>query len=309
MNDLGVVLLTYGHSDEWRPLLEQITGDGLDPDQLVVVHNPDGSGSRPPSPEGTPILTMDRNLGYGAAMNAGLQHSLAQGRRWILLLTHDVRLRPGSLATLAQAAQSADRYGVLGPTLVDRRTAAPFSYGGIDMESNIVGHRLERPAVDEDGIGECQWVDGCALMLRAEAVRSAGALEARFFMYFEEPEFCLRAKQAGWKVGVVVDAEVETSPGHTRRPRAYGYLFCRNGLYYARRAGGRRRLARAARSQLQMVWYLAPRPYNRRFFDSDFRRSGYAMARGIFRGALGYARGEWGPPPAALRRTEDIRGT
>jgi GT2 family glycosyltransferase len=191
--------------------------------------------------------------------------------------------------------------------MIDGDKGEPFSYGGIDLRSNIVGHRTDPPPTDDHGIAECEWVDGGAWLIKSEAVTRVGDLDHGFFMYFEEPEFCLRVRRAGWKVGVVRSASAVTSPGQTRRPTAYGYLFCRNGLEFAWRAGGARRLADAIRSQLYMASWLAPRPYQRRFYDANFRRLGYAKVRGMALGALAFALRRFGPPPPRVRAASDIK--
>lgn len=312
-NGFGVVVLTYGKSRKHAAVLDRLSDEGVGPDRLVVVHNPDGSaeGSRAAAiPPGVPVIEMDRNLGYGGAMNAGIEYWLDRDAAWVLLLVDDAVFEHGSLDTLIRTATRGHGYGALAPALVDSQTRAPYSYGGIDMPSNIVGHRTEAPEVGEHGVSECQWVDGAAWMIRADTLREVGLFDETFWMYFEEPELCERIRQGGWKVGVVPAARAETTvAGGDRGPNAYGYLYCRNGLEFARRAGGRRRLVRALASQAEMVWYLAPRPYNRRFYDVKFRRFGYAKAKGMALGAIAYAVGLWGPPPPRLRRASDITGT
>jgi GT2 family glycosyltransferase len=241
-------------------------------------------------------------------MNAGLEHWLAQDVDWVLLLTHDARLRSGSVATLREAAARALAYGVLGPVLVRADTGKPYSYGGLDDRDNITAHREERPESAE-GIAPCAWVDGTAMLVRAQAYRQAGPIESCFFMYFEEADFCMRVRRQRWAVGVVLDATAVTAPGPAKRPLAYGYLFSRNGLLYAWRAGGARRVATAIESQVRMTSYLASKPYNRRFYDPEFRRFGWLTAIGIWLGMIAAALRRWGPPPPWLQRLGDIKGT
>jgi len=310
MIDIGIVVLSYGAGNEQARLVDSLIAAGVPAGRILVVHNPDGTwtGARPVVRADVAVCPRERNEGYGPAMNAGIEHWLTRGLEWVLLLTHDVQLDPEALEELLAAGERNPAYGVLGPVLVDTGTGRAFSYGGIDMPENIVGHRLVRPASDDD-VSACAWVDGSVLLLRARAYREAGPIESRFFMYFEEPDFCLRVRNAGWRVGVALGAVARTAPGLTKRPLAYGYLFCRNGLRYAWRTGGRRGVTAAVASQLRMSWYFAPRPYNRRFYDRRFRRMGWPTAAGIWLGLLGAARGQSGPPPPFVRRLTDIGGT
>jgi GT2 family glycosyltransferase len=310
-DELTVLVLTYGRSDRHRALLDDLFQQGIAPEQVMLVHNPDGSrqGARPsPAPPLVSVLSMHRNRGWGPAMNAGLQLCLERKNRWLLLLSNDARFPPGSLSELLRAAGKPHEYGVLGPSLV-HADGRPFSYGGIDMRSNIVGHRTVAPPTDQHGIAECKWVDGGVWLIKVDALKRVGLFEERFWMYFEEAEFCSRVRKAGWKVGVAMSSVVETSPGRTKRPAAYGFLYCRNGMEFAWQDGGTRRLASAVVSQIRMAWWLAPRPYNRRFFDAEFRRTGYATVRGMALGAVAFALRRFGPPPPRVRKASDIRNT
>jgi GT2 family glycosyltransferase len=310
MIDVGIVVLSYGAANKQAQLVESLVESAVSPSRILVVHNPDGSseGARPAVRPGVVVCPQTRNKGYGPAMNTGIEHWLARGLEWVLLLTHDVQFERQSLEGLLAAGARNPSYGVLGPALVNAETGRPFSYGGIDLRENIVGHRLDPPASDHD-VAPCAWVDGSVMLVRARAYREAGPIESRFFMYFEEPDFCLRMRRAGWWVGVALGASARTDPGLPKRPLAYGYLFCRNGLRYAWRTGGPRRVASAVASQLRMSWYLAAKPYNRRFYDRTFRRMGWPAAAGIWLGLLGAARGQSGPPPALVRHLTDIGGT
>jgi GT2 family glycosyltransferase len=311
LDRLGVVVLSYGSSNQQDGLVQTLVAEGVPPSRVLVVHNPDGTphGARPAARAGVAVQVRERNEGYGPAMNVGIEYWLERGAEWVLLLTHDVRTNPGALQELLRVASRHARCGVVGAVLVDAATGRPFSYGGVDMPHNIVGH-LEEPPQSPDGLAPCGWVDGSIMLLRANAYRDAGPLESRFFMYFEEPDFCARVRRAGWQVGVALKASALTQPGLTARPFAYGYLFCRNGLLYAWRTGGRRGVARAIRSQLRMAWWLAAKPYNRRFYSSTwFVRFGWPKAAGILLGLLSAARGRWGPPPRLVQRLSDIAGT
>lgn len=308
---MGVLILSYGGSNVHAPLVAELYAQDVDKGDILVVHNPDGSyeGALPVPMAGIHTMVMERNVGYGAAMNAGIRECLAREFDWILLLTQDARPSPGAISQLLATAERSPAYGVLGPTLRDSHANAVFSYGGFDDAENITTHRVERPTPGSTGTAACDWVDGSAMLVRARAYNEAGPLDEGFFMYFEEADFCLRVRAAGWRVGAVVEAEFATAPGQAKRPLAFGYLFSRNGLWYARRAGGRRGVLAAIKSQVKMSWWLAPKPYNRRFYDRAERRFGYTKAAGLWLGMIAAALHRPGPPPPYISRLSDISGT
>lgn len=311
MNNVAVLILTYGPEARHKRLAEEVLRSGVPPQRLLLVHNPDGTpdGARPWAPPGVASLIMERNLGYGHAMNAGMSELVSGDVRWVLLLTHDVRFEPDGLSSLLEARHRAGGFGVLGPALLQGSTDSVYSYGGFDDRRTVVHHSTERPAADQSGIAPCQWVDGCALFIRSDALVQAGRIRGDFFMYFDETELCLRMRRVGWRVGVVLDSVARTSPGGLSRVASYGYLITRNGLAYAHASRGRRGIWQAAATQLRLAWEVLPKPTQPGFLDFAYLRWAFSWLLGIGAGFIAFTSGRWGPPPPVLSRMGDIRGT
>jgi N-acetylglucosaminyl-diphospho-decaprenol L-rhamnosyltransferase len=309
--DIYVLILTYGAANKHRELVEVVLESGVSATQIVLVHNPDGSldGARPWAPLGASTLIMPRNVGYGHAMNAGITFAAERGADWLLLLTHDVQFSGSGLANLLAARHRSDAFAVLGPALRQADTGSVYSFGGADDGEAMVRHITDEPANRVDGIAECLWIDGCAMLVRPTPVVAAGLLRGEFFMYFDEPDLCLRIRRLGWKVGVVTEASARTSPGGFSRPAAYGYLFCRNGLAYALAAGGRRGLSSFAISQVRLAFRTLLRPTRREFYRPAHQLTSLSRVAGIALGFVAFFAGRWGPPPPLLQRLGDIGGT
>lgn len=305
----GVVVLTHGEGDEHLDLIRGLLEEGIEPDSIVVVHNPTGPHQEVAIPDlKIQVIRLGRNLGYAAGMNAGIRHHLRRGVARVLILTREVRLRPRAVDLLVEAARRDPRFGVLGPALWWRGEDRPFSYGGRRWPAGEVGHfRERRPTANVNGIAECDWIDGAAMLVDAEVFRQVGLLDERFFLYFEETEFCLRAVRMGWRVGVVLGAVAEQAPGASRWPGAYAYLISRNGLEYARRAGGTRgtavALLRRLEESLSLIRLLAS-------LRSDDRTRAAAFTRliAMWRGVAAFVLRRWGPPPPDLTGLGEMRG-
>jgi glycosyltransferase involved in cell wall biosynthesis len=137
------------------------------------------------------------------------------------------------------------------------------------------------------------------MLVRREVFRDSGLLDDRFFMYFEDAEFCLRARRAGWHTGVVVSALMEETPGAGQRPGAYRYLATRNGLEFARTARGWRGLAGGLRrcvdeNQGTLRALLSPRS------DAGTRAAAGRQLAPVVRGVADFMRRRWGAPPTDL---------
>lgn len=291
------MILTYGSAGVHVPLLESLVAEGLEPERILVVHNP--SLPQEPDPEllpGCEYLRMSHNLGYAAAMNRGIEHQLEREGELLLLLTHDARLRGGALAALLGAAAGSD-YGVLGPTLLFTGTDEPFSIGGLTRPNGTMTHRLEPPRGVE-GVAPCDWVDGGTMLLRAEVPRRVGGFDEGFWGYCEEADFCLRATRAGYRVGVVLAAEVDQDPGGPKRLGPWSYLMTRNAIAYAQRAVGRRGSAFVTVRAVLQVLYAAARTAVRGIgLRPAPAIEPWSEAVGTARGCLDFYRRHWGPPP------------
>ncbi len=304
---LRVVILTYGTGGEYRPLLDSLLADGLDPERIALVHNPSAPGEPAPDPAGgCEVIAASHNLGYAAAMNLGIGRQLTHECEHLLLLTHDARLRPGALARMLEAARANPRLGVVGPVLVLTGTETPYSFGGINRANGSVGHRPAEPPAT-DGIALCDWVDGGTMLIRAEALRQVGDFDERFWGYTEEADLCLRISRAGFEVGVVVGARADQDPGGPKRPGPWAYLLTRNGLAYAKRSVGGRGVAYVGARAVAVIAYELVRALAR----ATRLRSGspgepWAVAAGMTRGIADFARGRWGPPPTSLPGAGDI---
>jgi hypothetical protein len=294
--------LTHGPRGEYGPLVDELVAQGVPGSAIALIQNPVAPSDAEPGPpaEGAAVIRMDRNRAYAGGMNAGIRHHLEGGVQFVLLATQDLRLRAGAIPALLAAAERAPAYGALGPLLWDRAEDRVFSGGGLrGRRGGWVSHIRERPAAGPDGIAECDWVEGAAILIRREVLERVGLLDERLFIYFEETELCLRATRAGWRVGVVVDAEAEQESGQPARPGFHAYLISRNGFEYARKASGALGVVATTRRAVVESWDLL-RVYPR---SSAARRAQTRVKlAGMWLGFADFLRRRFGPPPAALHR-------
>lgn len=295
-DSVRAVVLTYGAGAEHEPLLASLLDSGMPAAQILVVHNPARSGEPDPAiPPGCELLRASHNLGYAGGMNLGIARQLERGCELLILLTHDARLRPGTLAALLDAARRNPAFGVLGPALVLAGAETPFSFGGITRSNGTMAHRRERPGAE---LAACDWIDGGTMVVRAEVLERIGGFDERFWSYCEEAELCLRVARAGFRVGVLTSAPAEQSPGGTKRPGPWAYLQTRNGTAYAQRAAGVWGAAfLSARAIFYFLFELTRAAARRLGLRGGPAAEPWAVAVGTVRGSIDFYRGRWGPPP------------
>jgi GT2 family glycosyltransferase len=301
VDQLGVVVLTHGPEGEFGPLVDALVDQGVPGEAIALVQNPVSPSDPEPAPpaERAAVLRMPGNLAYAGGMNAGIRHQLERGARLVLILTQDLRPREGMVEALLAAERRAPAFGVLAPVLWVRDEDRVFSWGGRrGHRHGWVSHIVDGPPPARDGIAEVDWADGAALLLRREMLEQVGLLDEKLFIYFEETTLCLRATQAGWKVGLVLDAGAEQASGEGARPAFHAYLISRNGFEFARQSSGPLGVLAALRRALVQTWELA-RSYPGA--EDGERSAARIKVAGTWLGFVDFARRRFGPPPERLR--------
>lgn len=179
---------------------------------------------------GCRIVQTGRNAGYAAAFNAAVRS--AEPYDVVLLLNPDVRLSAGSVATLVArlGGEGAQRVGIAVPRILDEDGGVALSLRREPTVSRalgeaLLGQRAGRIAglgetvVDRDAYfrdGTADWATGAVMLISRACLESCGPWEERFFLYSEETEFALRARDHGFLTALVADAEVVHIGGESR---------------------------------------------------------------------------------------------
>jgi len=223
--------------------------------EAIVVDNASSDGSQQAVHAAFPGVTYfynDSNFGYAKANNQGLK--LAQGS-FLLLLNPDTEPDAGTLAGLVRFLQAHPAAGIVGPALVlPDGSPQPYGFGGDPTIGYLLRRNIKRlarrgPLHDWGAAqaGPVDWVSGACLLVRREAYAQIGGLDEGMFMYFEDNDWCWRARQAGWQVWREPAARVVHIGGQSlkqnrRAPAAY-YASLRT--FYQRHYGPLDRLALA----------------------------------------------------------------
>jgi GT2 family glycosyltransferase len=216
MLPLSVVTLNWNLKNETIACIESVLAAGLAREKMVVVDN----GSSDDSVQAIsahfdhslPLICNAGNLGFAGGMNAGIQYALEQGAASVLLLNNDTVIASTMIRVLLEAADELhDSLGILGPAI--------YYYDKPEQLWRLgdVRHRyLPMPlTVKSDAIlasdlkpFQVDYVTGCAMLIRREVFECIGLLDQRYFMYFEDADFCRRARDAGFLVWCVPQAKM-----------------------------------------------------------------------------------------------------
>ena len=179
----------------------------------------------------------EHNGGFSYGNNLGFRHAFEQGPLpdYFLLLNPDAEVLPGAIAALVRFLEEHPDVGIAGSQLqYQDGTLWPYAFRFPSIWSEInqglglgLVTRLLRNHVVARRMGDVpalvDWVPGAAMMVRRRVVEEAGGFDERYFLYFEELDFCLKASQAGWTTWYVPQSRVMhvagQSTGVTARER------------------------------------------------------------------------------------------
>jgi GT2 family glycosyltransferase len=208
------------------------------------------------------IIRLDENKGFAGGANVVLKEAINSNFTNLMLLSQDVLLENDSAQKLITQLNISN--GIVFPTMINRNTNNVFSKGG--KISKLWGSiKLFTKDVPKD----VDWADGSCLAFSAELFNSTNGLNERFFMYFEDVDFCLQAKSKGFNLTHVSTIASQTPNGPSPLLRS------RNSILLARRTGSNLfKLSVTKRNILGAILLLA----RFRFIDSTNR------FKGIFQG-------------------------
>ncbi|HJW75160.1 MAG TPA: glycosyltransferase family 2 protein [Thermoleophilia bacterium] len=258
--ELAVIVLNYRTPDMTIDCLASMDGEIEPGFRVVVVDNASGDGSaerleRAVVERGwstwAAVLRSGVNGGFAAGNNLGIRSVDASA---YLLLNSDTLVRPGALRELRDAMRVRPEAGIIGAGLLTAqgtpdqsffRVTGPASELVRAAGTGPITRLLRRfdpilPPTEQPI--EPGWVGFACVLIRREVLDAVGLLDHDYFMYFEDIDYCRRARQAGWKILYWPRAKVvhllggssQVSSPADQRSRAPRYYYEARARYFAK---------------------------------------------------------------------------
>ncbi len=156
------------------------------------------------------------NAGFAAAVNRAGR--TARGK-YILFLNSDTLLIEGEIAKMAGIADTIDNLGIMGPQLVYEDLKLQRSVASIPRLSGEVlpGSQRMKSGSPSQEVQDVESLIGAAIMVRKSAFDAVAGFDERFFFFLEETDYCVRLRQAGYRVVFCPAARVIHLQGKTVR--------------------------------------------------------------------------------------------
>ena len=194
---------------------------------------------------GVEIIQTGSNLGFAGGNNVGVRRALEIGASYVLLLNNDTVVDAGLLTALVAGAERNAGAAAFSGKIFFFDQPDRIWYAGAAWDSEALCFAQigegERDAHQYEIERETAYACGCAFFVSAERLREIGLLDEDFFLYFEETDWCYRARKRGYPSVFLPEAKlwhkVSVSFGGERSPLAL-YFLTRNRLLWARRHAG-----------------------------------------------------------------------
>lgn len=222
MKTLFIVIVSFNGGETLVRLVDSLSKEkvsGWEVNMVMVNNNSDDSYLRSlrsldPSTEFTlsssnvlgmtiRVIKNKKNIGFAAGCNVGIRYALENSADSILLLNQDTIVESDFFMPLVN--NSAD---IVAPVIKFKRgNNWIYDLGGkVNWWCGRTKHVeffKRAPLAKLQGVSLIiDYVSGCCMLVKREVLEKIGLLDEQFFLYFEDVDFCLRAKRAGFKVAV-----------------------------------------------------------------------------------------------------------
>jgi len=213
----AVVILNYNGKAFLKQFLPAVIAHTPDA-RIIVADNQSVDGSvemlRQQFPQVQLVINSD-NEGYARGYNTALQQITAD---YYVLLNSDVEVTPGWLTPLIQLLEANPQIAACQPKLKDYHRKTHFEYAGgaggfIDCWGypfcrGRIFQEIEPDTGQYDDTRRVFWASGACMVVRAQAYRQLGGLDAAFFAHMEEIDLCWRLQNVGYEIYYCADSTV-----------------------------------------------------------------------------------------------------
>lgn len=216
------------------------------------------------------LVVNQKNLGFSGGNNVGIEKAISNDCDAVILLNNDTTVKPDTFEKLVTGAQL-NNFDLAAPKIyfypgqefhqkdykkTEQGSVIWFAGGRMDWD-NVIPKHIGVDEVDhgqwEEAV-ETEFATGCCLYIDKKVVDTIGGLDPTFTAYFEDLDYCLKAKQKEFKVGYVPQAKMwhknASSSGGAGSTKQVGVLDKSRFIFAMRYASWRAKLA-IIRNKLQ----------------------------------------------------------
>ncbi len=256
---VSIVVVNWNGLEDTRECLRSLMAAPYPARRIIVVDNGsqgDEAGALEREFGGDiVVLRNPENLGFAVGANTGTRRALDLGTDYVLLLNNDTTVDPLFLEEMVEAAQRKSRLGAACPkTYFYDAPDVIYSAGGRASLWTATARQVGRGQRDDgqfERVARRDYADGVCMLIPAAALERVGMLDEEYFMYWEETDWCFRAREQGLHCYYVPAAKIWHKAARSRAPGdAFHFRYRRNAFLFVRKRGTALQLASAVLAHL-----------------------------------------------------------
>lgn len=219
MKKVYIVILHFGDINTTKKCIASLIKNERQYNKIIVVNNNVASISSKDFLSTTiHVINNNKNLGFAGGVNIGIQYALSQKATHVYLLNNDTIISSALLPSLLDVFSHSDDVGIVAPAISFKKNRKKlFDIGGkFNAFLGRTSHEEVSKILDKSP-HKATYVSGCAMVIDSNVFRKIGLFDEKFFLYYEDVDFCLRAKKAGFlcavNPSVVIEHELSKSAG------------------------------------------------------------------------------------------------
>ena len=241
MDKVSIVILNFRVKDRVMSCIDSILKSSYGNIEIIVVDNNsrDDLEKALLSQPNIRFIQTGANLGYTGGNNVGIKEALKGDAKYIFILNPDTTIKKNTIEVLVKVAQEIGD-SVVGPKIYFEDSKKIWYAGGrLDLE-NVLGSHMGVDEVDQgqyEKQEETDYVTGAAMFVSREVFEKIGLFDEQYFLYYEDSDFCFRAKKAGFKVMYIPQAVVYHANAKSTGLGSFlqDYFITRNRMLFARK--------------------------------------------------------------------------
>lgn len=203
-----IIILNYNGKDTIKQCLDSVFYSDYSNFEAVVVDNDSKDGSFELAKSlysKFHFIKNTKNSGFSAGNNVGIRFALEKMADYIFLLNNDAVLEKDTLSKLIDASEK-ETAGIFSPLIYDRENRVWFSGGEIRWFKMKAVHK--NTLQEKNLPHKTDYVSGCAMLIKKEVFKKIGLFSKDYFLYYEDADFCARAKKNGIDCMVVPSSKM-----------------------------------------------------------------------------------------------------
>lgn len=239
---VGVVILNWNNADLTKISIDSVRASDYPEYHIYVVDNGSNRSDyeKLAAVSDQPQITLVRNStnsGFSSGNNIGIRLALQDHSKYILLLNNDAKITASTVTEFVKCAQSYPEAGIFGGVIYDWDSDKNIQLVGGGRINFALGRApLYKRA---KGLENIDFISGAFMLTRDSVYRCCGLMDESYFLYWEDAEFSIRAKNAGWKLHVCHEAKAwhkASSSLGTHNPM-FDYYITKSSMLFFRQFG------------------------------------------------------------------------